>query len=51
MWWTLAIVAWTLLSFIASPLIGSALAGGRALEVRDNGLFETAARPQTRRLA
>lgn len=40
MWWTFAIVIWTLLSLVASPLIGGVLAGGRALEVREKGLFD-----------
>lgn len=53
MWWAFAIVVWTLLSFVASPLIGAALAGGRAMEVREEGLLDVAARrlPQNRRLA
>lgn len=53
MWWAFAICAWTLLSFVASPLIGSALASGRTLRVRDERLFEAARRPlpQPRRLA
>jgi len=53
MWWAFAIFVWTLLSFVASPLIGSALASGRALQVRDENVFETARRPlpQSRRLA
>jgi hypothetical protein len=53
MWWAFAIVVWTLLSLIASPLIGGALAGGRALQIRDARTFDFEARPlpQTRRLA
>jgi hypothetical protein len=53
MWWAFAIVIWTLLSLVASPLIGGALAGGRTLRVREETLFEAASRPlrQGRRLA
>jgi hypothetical protein len=40
MWWAFAIVVWTLLSFVASPLIGGVLAGGRALQVREKGLLD-----------
>lgn len=36
MWWAFALVVWTLLSFVASPLIGRALADGRALRVRES---------------
>ena len=50
MWWAFAIVVWTLLSLVASPLIGSALAGGRALAVREAGILESARR-SARRLA
>ncbi len=50
MWWAFAIIAWTLLSLIASPLIGRALAGGRALEIREAGILETA-KTSARRLA
>lgn len=50
MWWAFTIIVWTLLSLVASPLIGTALASGRALEVREAGILETARR-STRRLA
>lgn len=45
MMWAVAIAGWTLLSLIASPLIGAALAGGRALQVREQGIFEEATHP------
>lgn len=45
MWWAFAIVVWTLLSFVASPLIGGVLAGGHALKVREKGLFDLQGRP------
>lgn len=48
MWWAFAIVVWTLLSLLASPLIGSALAGGRTLEIREAGILETARRAARR---
>ena len=51
MWWAFAITAWTLLSLVASPLIGAALAGGNALEVRETGILETARGSGRRRLA
>lgn len=51
MWWAFAIAAWTLLSLVASPLIGSALAGGNALEVRETGILEAARSSARRRLA
>ncbi len=46
MWWAFAIVIWTLLSFVASPLIGGVLAGGRALQGARKGpasIFRAAA--------
>lgn len=53
MWWAFALIGWTLLSIVASPLIGSALAGGRALEVREDRIFaaDEGRIPQVRRLA
>lgn len=45
MWWALAISGWTLLSFIASPLIGNALAGGHALKIREGRRFEASGQP------
>lgn len=33
--WLLVLIAWTLLSFIASPMIGGLLADGRTLQPRD----------------
>jgi hypothetical protein len=50
MWWAFTIIIWTLLSFVASPLIGSALASGKALEMREASILESARR-STRRLA
>jgi hypothetical protein len=44
MWWAFAIAIWTLLSFVASPLIGGMLAGGRNLHVREETLFDLQAR-------
>jgi hypothetical protein len=33
--WLLVLIAWTLLSFVASPMIGGLLADGRTLQPRD----------------
>ena len=48
MWWAFAIIVWTLLSLVASPLIGSALAGDKVLEIRDAGILEAARRSARR---
>ncbi|HVP85199.1 MAG TPA: hypothetical protein VMS78_10790 [Rhizomicrobium sp.] len=49
MWWALTIMAWTLLSFVASPLIGSALSDGKLLEVRKDRFATPAAESHTQR--
>lgn len=53
MWWAFAIAIWTLLSLIASPLIGRALAEDHSLQVREAKVLDLAGRrmTQARRLA
>lgn len=49
MTWIIALIAWTLISFVASPLIGRALASGRHIHIREATSYDQAMVPDQMR--
>ncbi len=49
MTWIIALTAWTLISFLASPLIGRALASTRHVHIREATPYDQAMLPDQMR--